>query len=154
MFLITFYIDFYLLWPLNSLTVPKVSECFEQYQEFVRHVKYLYLDAEKESSTNLWESCNLKVLLESRIVPEILEIELLLLGRAKLLLIELWLLLLWLAGLCLGRKLLSRKLLLGLLLIASWISELVEGISKLGRVEECINAVDEGLEEGSWNKNN
>jgi len=59
------------------------------------------------------------------------------------------LLLLWLAGLCLGRKLLSRKLLLGLLLIAIWISELVEGISKLGRVEECINAVDEGLEEGS-----
>jgi len=41
------------------------------------------------SDRTLWESCNLKVLLESRIVPEILEIELLLLGRAKLLLIEL-----------------------------------------------------------------
>jgi len=37
-------------------------------------------------------------------------------------------------------------LLLGLLL-ARRISELVEGISKLGGVEECINAVDEGLEE-------
>ena len=48
-----------------------------------------------------------------------------------------------------GRKLLSRKLLLGLLLIAIWISELVEGISKLGRVEECINAIDEGLEEST-----
>jgi len=34
------------------------------------------------------------------------------------------------------------------LLLARRISELVEGISKLGGIEECINAVDEGLEEG------
>jgi hypothetical protein len=59
----------------------------------------------------LRESCYLKVLLESGIIPEILKIELLL-RRSKLLLIELGLLLLWLAGLCLRRKLLSRKLLL------------------------------------------
>jgi len=34
------------------------------------------------------------------------------------------------------------------LLLARRIPELVEGISKLGGIEECINAVDEGLEEG------
>lgn len=50
----------------------------------------------------------------------------------------------------------SRKLLLRLLwlllipkLIAAGIPELIEGISELGRVEECINAIDEGLEEGT-----
>lgn len=50
----------------------------------------------------------------------------------------------------------SRKLLLRLLwlllipkLIAAGIPELIEGIPELGRVEECINAIDEGLEEGT-----
>jgi hypothetical protein len=51
--------------------------------------------------------------LESWIVPKFLEIELLLLGGSKLLLVvELSLRLLWLAGLSLGSKLLRGKLLL------------------------------------------
>ena len=84
----------------------------------------------------------MEVLLESWIVPKVLEVELL--G-------ELWLLLLlWLSLLTLRRKLLSRKLLLGLL--TGRVSELVEWVSKLRWVEECVDAIDERLEEGSCKK--
>jgi len=91
----------------------------------------------------LWKSCYLEILLESWIVPKVLEVELP--GELRLLLL---LLLLWLSLLTLRRKLLSRKLLLGLL--TGRVSELVEWVSKLRWVEECVDAIDERLEEGSF----
>ena len=80
----------------------------------------------------IWKSC-----WKFEIFPKVLEVELL--SELWMLLLLLLLLLLRLTLLSLRRKLLSRKLLMGLL----------KGrVSVLRWVEECIDAINEWLEEG------
>ena len=91
----------------------------------------------------LWEPIELKILLECRIVSKVLEVKCLL--RAPELL---GLLLLGGETSELLLLLLSPLLLLLLLLI----SELPQGIPKLRGVEECVDAIDKGLEKRAWKK--
>ena len=100
------------------------------------------------TAAHLWESRQRKVLLKCWIVPEVLEVECLLRGSELLgclarlrlgLKVGIELLLLW--------WWLGLSLLLLLLLLLLIISEVQQRISELGRIEECVNAIDERLEE-------
>ena len=98
-------------------------------------------------------------LLEARLLLRLLECRLLLpevLLEVELLLLLGWLgskLLLWLLRLKICELLLLRLELLArrLLLLSRWLrgSELAQGVPELGGVEECIDSIDERLEEGS-----
>ena len=94
----------------------------------------------------LWEPIELKILLECRIVSKVLEVKCLLWAPELLGLLCRLLLLLGGETSELLLLLLSPLLLLLLLLI----SELPQGIPKLRGVEECVDAIDKGLEKRAW----
>lgn len=123
----------------------KVVQCWINiYFSIVIDLLIHWTKVAKEFAAYLWESGQLKVLLECWIVSEVLEVECLL-WTSKLLSL---LLLLRLCGET-GELLLLAPLWLRLLRLLL-ISELVQRISELWWVEECVNAVDEGLEKRAW----